>query len=243
MMAVPTKKRIYLVDDEADIRALVCEALEEYGFEAMAFASGQALRQAIQRHPPDLCLVDLGLPDMDGLALVRALWEDVRFGVVILTGRAALTDRVLGLELGADDYIVKPFIPRELVARVRTVIRRREQLLAGQTTPGLSRASFAGWIFDPGTLALNHNDGRQECLSAAEAALLSFFLRAPHRLLSREQLQKGDSGRDDLPFDRSIDVRISRIRKKIEQDPREPQIIRTVYGAGYIFSADVIWRA
>jgi len=238
---VDAKKLVYLVDDEADIRALVTATLQDYGFRTLAFASGREVREAIRRQPPDLCLVDLGLPDMDGLALVRELWEDVRFGVVILTGRGGLSDRVLGLELGADDYIVKPFEPRELVARIKTVIRRRDQLVSATTARTAASARFAGWTFDLGELSLVSADGRRESLSAAEAALLVALLKSPKRVLSREQLQSVDDGRDDLPFDRSIDVRISRIRKKIEDDPRKPQLIKTVYGAGYLFVADVAW--
>lgn len=239
------KKLVYLVDDEADVRRLVVATLQDYGLRTLAFASGRDVRQAIQRQPPDLCLVDLGLPDMDGLSLVRELWGDVRFGVVILTGRGDLSDRVLGLELGADDYIVKPFEPRELVARVKTVIRRREQLVATATSgsaPGEAvTAGFGGWTYDPGNLTLSAADGRRETLSAAEAVLLAALLRTPNRVLTREQLQSADDGRDDLPFDRSIDVRISRIRKKIEDDPRSPRLIKTVYGAGYLLAAEVTW--
>lgn len=235
------KKLVYLVDDEADIRALVCATLQDYGFHTVAFGSGREVRNAIRRQAPDLCLVDLGLPDMDGLALVRELWEDVRFGVVILSGRGALSDKVLGLELGADDYIAKPFEPRELVARVKTVIRRRDQLLSMSATGAPTVARFAGWVFDLGDLSLEHADGRRDSLSAAEAGLLLALLKAPRRVLSREQLQFTPEDRDDGPFDRSIDVRISRIRKKIEGDPRHPQLIKTVYGAGYLFAGDVAW--
>jgi two-component system, OmpR family, response regulator len=236
------RKRIYVVDDDPDVRALLRSVLENFGFAVEAFATGQAARAAVRRDAPDLCLVDLGLPDMDGLTLVRELWEDVRFGVVVLTGRGDVSDRVLGLELGADDYIVKPFEPRELVARVKTVIRRREQLTAaagGGAGPG--KARFSGWTFDLGELLLTSPDGRQENLTAAEAELLTALLKAPRRVLSREQLQGPESDRDDMPFDRAIDVRISRIRKKIEPDPRAPKLIKTVYGAGYLFTVDVTW--
>lgn len=236
-----TKKLVYLVDDEADIRTLVCATLQDYGFHTVAFANGRDVRIAIRRQPPDLCIVDLGLPDMDGLSLVRELWEDVRFGVVILSGRGALSDKVLGLELGADDYIAKPFEPRELVARVKTVIRRRDQLLSMSAAGAAAVARFAGWTFDLGNLSLTDGAGRLETLSAAEAGLLLALLKAPKRVLSREQLQSAQDDRDDGPFDRSIDVRISRIRKKIEADPRHPQLIKTVYGAGYLFAGDVEW--
>lgn len=234
------KKRIYVIEDEADIRTLLRQVLEEYGYAVTVLANGRDARQAIRREAPDLCIVDLGLPDMDGLTLVRELWEDVRFGVIILTGRGGVSDRVLGLELGADDYIVKPFEPRELVARVNSVIRRRDQLANASASPA-SRARFADWVFDSGNLMLSAEDGRQESLTAAESRLLLSLLRAPKRVLSREQLQGDDQDCDDFPFDRSIDVRISRIRKKIEADPKTPRLIKTVYGAGYLFAADVAW--
>ena len=181
---------------------------------------------------------------------MRELWEDVRFGVVVLTGRGDVSDRVLGLELGADDYIVKPFEPRELVARVKTVIRRREQLTTAAAAGASGKAQFGDWVFDLGDLTLTMSDGRQESLTAAEAELLTALLKAPRRVLSRDQLQGPESDRDDAPFDRAIDVRISRIRKKIEPDsrspepdPQNPKIIKTVYGAGYLFTADVKWTA
>ena len=235
------KKRLYLIEDDPDIRKLVRGLLEGYGYDVQTFGSGRDARQAIRRDVPDLCIVDLGLPDMDGLTLVRELWEDVRFGVIILTGRGDVSDRVLGLELGADDYIVKPFEPRELVARVNSVIRRRDQLADARDSMPSGRAQFADWVFDLGNLSLVSADGRQESLTAAEAGLLVGLLKSPKRVLSREQLQGDDLDRDDFAFDRSIDVRISRIRKKIEADPKSPRLIKTVYGAGYLFTAEVAW--
>jgi DNA-binding response OmpR family regulator len=234
------RKRIYVIEDDSDIRVLLRQVLEGYGYGVTTFASGRDARQAIHRDAPDLCIVDLGLPDMDGLTLVRELWGDVRFGVIILTGRGGVSDRVLGLELGADDYVVKPFEPRELVARINSVIRRREQLACAAAACS-RRARFADWLFDSGDLSLTHADGRQEALTAAEAQLLLTLLKAPKRVLSRDQLQGDDPEGDDCPFDRSIDVRISRIRKKIEPDPKTPRLIKTVYGAGYLFAADVGW--
>lgn len=240
---VGQRKRIYLIEDEADIRRLVADVLEGYGYEVSCWASGREARAAILRQAPDLCLVDLGLPDMDGLTLVRELWEDVRFGVIILSGRGGTSDRVLGLELGADDYVVKPFEPRELVARVNSAIRRREQLAAAapSAADNTARARFGPWVFDLGNLTLTADDGRQESLTAAEASLLLTLLKAPKRVLSRDHLQGSDQERDDFPYDRSIDVRVSRIRKKIEEDPRAPRLIKTVYGAGYLFAGDVTW--
>ncbi|WP_051341169.1 response regulator transcription factor [Azospirillum halopraeferens] len=235
------RKLVYVVDDDPDVRDLLRTVLGGFGYAVSVFGSGKAVKAAIRRDPPDVAIVDLGLPDMDGLTLVRELWEDVRFGVIVLTGRGDVSDRVLGLELGADDYIVKPFEPRELVARVNTVIRRRRQLMAAGRRSEGARARFAGWTIDFGDLTLTAEDGRQETLTAAEAALLGMLLKAPRRVLSREQLQSADTERGDLPFERAVDVRISRIRKKIEPDPRAPQLIRTVYGAGYLLACDVAW--
>ncbi|MBP2312572.1 response regulator transcription factor [Azospirillum soli] len=235
------RKIVYVVDDDPDVRDLLRTVLGGFGYAVSVFGSGRAVRAAIRREPPEVAIVDLGLPDMDGLTLVRELWEDVRFGVIVLTGRGDVSDRVLGLELGADDYIVKPFEPRELVARVNTVIRRREQLMAVSRNGATGKARFAEWTFDVGDLTLTADDGRRETLTAAEAALLSMLLKAPRRVLSREQLQSAELDRGDLPFERAVDVRISRIRKKIEPDPRSPKLIRTVYGAGYLFAADVTW--
>ncbi|MGC2857050.1 response regulator transcription factor [Novispirillum sp. DQ9] len=237
-------RTIYVVEDDPDVRDLVERVLTDYGFTVTLFAGGQALLAAIRHKAPDLCLIDLGLPDMDGLALVRALFGDVRFGVVILTGRGDVSDRVLGLELGADDYIVKPFEPRELVARVNSTIRRKEQVLAASMPAAASRrlARFAAWRFDAGNLCLLDAAGQAQQLSKAEADLLSAFLRAPKRVLSRDQLQDDAVYRDDPVFDRAIDVRISRLRKKLGDDPRKPALIKTVYGAGYLFTADVAWE-
>jgi DNA-binding response OmpR family regulator len=235
------RKRVYLIEDDIDLCDMVRGILESYGYQIAAYHTGRDARAAIRRDPPDLCLVDLALPDMNGLDLVRELWTDVRFGLIILTGRAEVSDRVLGLELGADDYIVKPFEPRELVARVGSVLRRRDQLLRSAHDLGSSRVRFGSWIFDVGNLTLTHDDGHQEGLTAAEADLLLAFVKAPNRVLSREQLQADPPTGDDFPYERSIDVRISRLRKKIEVDPRKPQLIKTVYGAGYVLARDVTW--
>ena len=235
------KKCVYLVEDDLDICEMVRGLLETYGYAFAAFQTGRDARLAIRREAPDLLIVDLNLPDMNGLDLVRELWTDVRFGLIVLTGRAEVSDRVLGLELGADDYVVKPFEPRELVARVGAVLRRHDQLIAAARNVDQSRARFGPWTFDVGNLTLTRDDGHVENLTAAEAALLLMFARAPNRVLSREQLQADSDDGDDFPYERSIDVRISRLRKKIEVDPRKPQLIKTVYGAGYVLAKDVIW--
>ncbi|MFC6669204.1 response regulator transcription factor [Marinobacterium aestuariivivens] len=228
---------IYVVDDEADICTLVCDELNRFGYETRSFNTGGRAAQAIRRRLPDLCIVDLGLPDMDGLGLVRELCAHQGIGIMILSGRDSTPDRVLGLELGADDYITKPFEPRELVARANSLLRRLEQIDNQDGESARRRASFADWTFDPGTLTLTRSSGESEVLSTAEAELLDSLLRAPRQILSRDQLL----GERADPFDRSIDVRMSRIRKKIETDPKNPSIIKTIYGAGYMLAAEVRW--
>ena len=229
---------IFVVEDEADIARLIVGTLAEYGFRCETFGTGRALLARAKRMQPELAILDLGLPDMDGLQVLRELQEQHPCAALILTGRDGLTDRVLGLELGADDYLVKPFEPRELVARVRSILRRYQKA-ATPEPGGHSAVHFAGWHFDIGRLNLVADDGREVSLSAAEAALLQTLLKRPNKILTREQL----IGERELdPFDRSIDVRISRLRRKLEDDPQDPKIIKTVYGAGYLLCAAVVWE-
>lgn len=233
---------IYIVDDEIAICELLQTQLATYGYLTQAFQTGVAARAAIAYEVPDLCIVDLGLPDMDGLQLVRELMDNCQTGVIILSGRGSLPDKVLGLELGADDYISKPFEPRELIARVNSIIRRIEKASSHESSVSnnLSRqARFDDWCFDVATLTLSNEDGRSELLSAAEAELLLSLLQAPRQILSRDQLMNARTN----AFDRCIDVRMSRIRKKIEPNPKAPKFIKTVYGAGYMFTSEVQWAS
>ena len=231
---------ILILEDEADIARLIRDALAEYGFRSEHVATGRELLARAGQSSPDLVIVDLGLPDMDGMQVVRELQEGNPCAVLILTGRNDLTDRVLGLELGADDYIVKPFEPRELVARVRSILRRYQRAAAPESGPDDRKiAVFGNWRFDTGRLSLARLGGEEIGLSAAEAALLLALLQRPNRILSREQLL---GERDVDPFDRSIDVRMSRLRRKLDDDPHHPKLIKTVYGAGYLFSAQVVWE-
>ncbi|MDO6506258.1 response regulator transcription factor [Colwellia sp. 4_MG-2023] len=236
MTLVNTKPLIYVIDDEPEICSLVCQELERYNFKTQAFCTGKEALLAIRKQLPSLCIIDLGLPDMDGLSLVKELFDDKKIGVIILSGRNSLPDKVLGLELGADDYIGKPFDPRELVARVNSIIRRLVVSELPETT--LQTASFGDWTFEQSTLTLENNKGGSFMLSAAEAEILMILLKAPRQILSRERLLSLDA----TSFDRSIDVRMSRLRKKIEQDHKHPKIIKTVYGAGYIFTLEVTWQ-
>ncbi|MBL8447400.1 MAG: response regulator transcription factor [Zoogloeaceae bacterium] len=231
--------QVLVLEDEPEVARLICASLADYGLQAETVPTGRELLKRAQRSAPDLCLIDLGLPDMDGLQVLKELQEHAPCAVMILTGRNDVSDRVLGLELGADDYLVKPFEPRELVARARSILRRYQRGASDApvtVSPGV--AHFNGWTFDPGRHHLLTPAGEEVGLSAAEAALLHTLLRRPNRILTREQLL---GERDVDPFDRSIDVRISRLRRKLDDDPQNPRLIKTVYGAGYLFTAGVTW--
>ncbi len=238
-----SSKLIYMIEDERDIAELVCSELRRFGYDTEHFRTGAQAIQAIRRRSPALCLVDLGLPDIDGLALVRELCEKHQLAVMILSGRSSLPDRVLGLELGADDYMIKPFDPRELVARVSSLLRRLDKCAQPEVSQAVRLAQFGGWCFDQATLTLSHQDGRNDRLSSAEADLLLLLLRAPQQILSRDRLMGDLVGRESIPFERSIDVRMSRIRKKLEEDPKVPKLIKTIYGVGYLLSVPVQWQA
>lgn len=232
------KKLIYVVDDEKDICKLVSTEFAPFGHQVESFYTGTQAIKAIKEKKPDACIIDLGLPDMDGLGLVGFLLDATDTAIIILTTRDSLPDKILGLELGADDYISKPFDPSELVARTNSVLRRIDKINTLPLTSDLPKcARFSGWKFDTASLTLIHDDGRIKSLSAAETELLVTLLKSPKQILTRDQLLKN---RDDL-FDRSVDVSMSRIRKKLEVDPKHPSIIKTVYGAGYIFASSVEW--
>ena len=236
MTAKAEDKSIFVIEDDAEVARIVCRSLEQFGFQAEHLRTGRELRQRLRDVEPGLCIVDLQLPDVDGMELVRELQEKHGCGILILTGRHDVTDRVVGLEMGADDYVSKPFEPRELVARVRSILRRHAGVAAGAKQHAVAR--FSGWTFDVNLFALTGPDGREVSLSAAEARLLKTLLENANRILTREQLL---CDRALAPYDRSIDVRISRLRQKIEKDPRDPQLIKTVYGAGYLMSTAVAW--
>ncbi len=229
---------IYVLDDDVDICRLVCATLREFGFEASECHTAAALQRLLLVRVPDLCIVDLGLPDADGMDVVRDLQARFVCGVIVLTGRGYLSDRVMGLELGADDYVVKPFEPRELVARARSVLRRQDKSRSSQMQVRSQHAEFGGWRFRVDSNLLVSPGGQEWTLSAGEARMLLLFLQRPNRILAREQLC-GD--RDLSALDRGVDVRVSRLRRKLESDPQSPKTIRTVYGAGYLLATEVRW--
>ena len=227
---------VTILDDEPEIRAILTEALEEAGFRTQCFGRAREFEAALQRVTPDVCLVDLSLPDTDGLALVHRLALERGATVIIISGRAQVQDRVTGLELGADDYITKPFDPAEVVARIRARLR------AGRAAPQSGQtARFNGWTAHFDRYMLEDESGAETPFSHAEGEVLRLFLDSPKRLISRAQMQDALGGAAGESFDRAMDVRISRLRTKLREDPKNPRLIKTIYGAGYIFLGDVSW--
>ncbi|HXH01721.1 MAG TPA: response regulator [Candidatus Competibacteraceae bacterium] len=231
--------RLLVVDDEADIGKLIRSYFSQQGYMVDAVLDGEAMRRFLAQHPVDLVLLDLGLPGEDGLSLARYLREHHALGIIILTGRGKTVDRIVGLEVGADDYVVKPFDLRELLARVRSVLRRLHAVPANATHAAPPALSFAGWRVHLGSRQVLAADGRPVTLTSGEFDLLSIFLHNPQRVLSRDHLMTLIHHRQATPFDRSIDVQISRLRHKLEADPNQPQLIKTVRGVGYLFAAPV----
>ncbi|WP_134680824.1 response regulator transcription factor [Paracoccus ravus] len=225
---------IAILDDEPEIRRLLASALEEAGFRTQCFARATEFEAALRRIQPDACLIDLGLPDRDGLALVHRLACETGAAIIIISGRAQVQDRVTGLELGADDYIIKPFEPAEVVARIRARLRKPAREAAGER----KLIRFAGWTVDFERYALTSPEGEENPISHAEAEVLRLFLDNPRRLISRAQMLESLGGSAGDSFDRAMDVRISRLRTKLGEDPKSPRLIKTIYGAGYIFLAE-----
>lgn len=230
---------ILVVDDQRDIREPLGRYLEKQGFRVSLAAGAAEARDLLRRSAVDLVVLDIMMPGEDGLSLCRYLRESANMPVILLTAMADDADRIVGLEVGADDYVVKPFNPRELLARVKAVLRRTNSLPRSHEAPADQRIAFDRWIFDAGRRELVGTDGVAVPLSAAEYRLLSALVQRPRMVLTRDQLLDLTSGREAQPFDRAIDNQISRLRKKIEADPRNPAIIKTVWGGGYVFAADV----
>lgn len=228
---------IGIVDDETDITTLLANYLHGHGYRASELHSGAALMALMKQDPPDLVLLDLGLPGEDGFSIARQLREHFRCGLVIVTGRGDAVDKIVGLEVGADDYVTKPFDLRELLARVKAVLRRTAPPSA--PTPVRELFGFSGWSLDVGARRLTDAQGAETLLTAGEFDLLCALLRQAGRVLSRDALLAQTRGRDGGPFDRTIDVQVGRLRKKIELEPEDPQIIKSVRGAGYVVVAPV----
>ncbi len=228
---------IAVLDDEVDITLLLANYLQGHGFRVTQVHNGRALMALMDTDPADLVLLDLGLPGEDGFSIARRMRENWRCGLVIVTGRGDAVDKVVGLEVGADDYVTKPFDLRELVARVKAVLRRLTPELpapAASAAVSADKLRFAGWQLDTAARSLRNPQGEAVVLTGGEFDLLQAFARHPGRVLSRDFLLAQTRGREAAPFDRTIDVQVGRLRKKIEADADDPQLIKSVRGAGYI---------
>jgi len=230
---------ILVVDDHRDIRDLIAKYLVKHGLRVTVADGGGALRRVLQASAIDLVVLDIMMPGEDGLSLCRFLRETTDIPVILLTAMAEETDRVVGLEIGADDYLTKPFNPRELLARIRAVLRRAQSLPRQRDTVPANRLAFDRWRLDVEQRELIGDDDVVTPLSNGEFLLLSAFLARPNMVLSRDQLLDLTRGRAANAFDRSIDNLVSRLRRKIEADPKNPTLIKTVWGGGYRFTASV----
>jgi two-component system OmpR family response regulator len=235
-----SEPHIIVVDDHSDIRDLVGAYLSKHGFKVSVAESGAALRKLLDRMTADLVILDVMMPGEDGLAVCRQLRSNSDLPVIFLTAMADDTDRIIGLELGADDYLVKPFNPRELLARVRAVLRRSSNIVAPREIARDQVIAFEGWSLNVRRRELHSAEGLGVALSTAEFRLLKVFLDNPHSVLTRDELLNRTVGRAADTFDRSIDNQVSRLRKKIEPDPKNPTIIQTHWGGGYSLSVGVV---
>jgi len=230
---------ILVVDDDPEIRRLLQTYLEKNGLRVTTVADGNGMWMALERSHVDLIVLDLMLPGVDGLELCRMLRTRSRIPVIMLTARGDEMDRILGLEMGADDYLAKPFSARELLARIKVVLRRVRDLPLDLLDDAPEQLAFAGWTLDTRTQNLTSPDGVVVVLSQAEYRLLHVLLTHPNRTLTRDQLLDLTQGREAGPFDRSVDVLIGRLRRRLNDDAKEPALIKTVRGRGYLFAAKV----
>lgn len=234
---------VLIVDDDREIRDLLGRFLAKHGYRTTAVVDGREMWKALDERAIDLVVLDVMLPGDDGLALCRQLRSRSSVPVIMLTAMGEEVDRIVGLEMGADDYLAKPFNPRELLARIKAVLRRTNSVpnaaaVAAESAAGRA-LGFAGWTMRIDQRSLTSPEGVLVPLSTGEFDLLAAFVAHPQRVLSRDQLLDLARGRDAQPFDRSIDVQVSRLRRKIEANPAEPTLIRTVRGGGYLFAAKV----
>ena len=230
--------KILVVDDDPDVRDIVERCLADAGYQVLLLEDGSKVFDTISENAIDLAIVDLVLPDTDGLMLTRKIKEHSDIGVVILSGRGETTEKIIGLEVGADDYLSKPFEPRELLARVRSVLRRISQE-SPESSVEVTVFAFDDWRLDITARTLSSPKGEAVELSSGEFNLLKAFVEHPNRVLSRDQLLDYTHANDTPAFDRSVDVRVGRVRKKIEVDPQNPQFIKTIRNGGYMFAAKV----
>lgn len=233
---------ILVVDDDRDIRELTARFLRKHGLRCSLAADGREMFRSLADGAIDLVVLDIMMPGEDGLSLCRRLRVDSRLPVIMLTALDEDADRIIGLEIGADDYLTKPFNPRELLARIRAILRRTQSPPPPALSEGeadFSGLRFAGWRLDLEARALTSPAGAVVALTSGEFDLLKALAERPGRVLSRDQLLDLTSGREAAPFDRSIDVQVSRLRRKLQDDPRQPALIKTVRNGGYIFAAPV----
>ena len=232
---------ILVVDDDREIRDLLARFLVKHGLRVTTARDGGEMRKALDDWKIDLVVLDLMMPGEDGLSLTRWLRaQGTSLPIVMLTAMGEDTDRIVGLEMGADDYLAKPFNPRELLARIKAVLRRVQTVPSPTESKSCgTRLRFDGWTLDVSTRDLESKDGVVVALSAGEFDLLQAFVEHPRRVLSRDQLLDLARGRTAVPFDRSIDIQVSRLRRKLGDDAKEPQLIKTVRGGGYLFTAEV----
>jgi two-component system phosphate regulon response regulator OmpR len=234
------RHRILVVDDDSDVRFMLERYLTRHRFQVDTVENGARMREVIGGGDFDLVVLDLNMPGEDGISLARYLRDNHRVGIIMLTAAAEVVDRIVGLEVGADDYVTKPFEPRELLARIKSVIRRMEDPSprpAERSPDHGPRIAFGECSLDLDAHKLYGEDGEEITITSMEFDLLKAFADNPNKVLSRDQLLNLAHNRDWEPFDRSIDIRITRLRRKIEPEPKKPQIIKTVRGAGYIFLA------
>lgn len=233
---------VLVVDDDREIRDLLGRFLTKHGYRVTAVQDGKDMRRALADWHIDLVVLDLMLPGEDGLSLCRDLRARSQIPVIMLTMMGEETDRIIGLEMGADDYLPKPFNPRELLARVKAVLRRAQGVATGASgtnAPGRKTLRFNGWKLDLGLRRLESPQQLVVELTAREFDLLVAFVEHPQRVLTRDQLLDLSHGRAEIPFDRSVDMQVSRLRHKIEANPKEPELIKTVRGGGYVFAGIV----
>jgi two-component system OmpR family response regulator len=230
---------VLVVDDDREIRSLLSEYLRKAGYRVMAVGDGKGMWAELEAAHPDVVVLDVMLPGDDGLTLCRDLRARSQVPIIMLTARGEETDRIVGLEMGADDYLAKPFSPRELLARIKSVLRRARSLPENLQPAPAGRVRFAGWGLDMTARNLTAPDGVVVALSGAEHKLLSIFVAHANRVLTRDQLMDLMRGREAYPLDRSIDVQVSRLRRRLRDDAREPVLIKTVRGEGYVLAAQV----
>lgn len=234
---------ILIVDDDPEIRRLLVDYLARNGIEAISARDGRQMWQQFDRHAVDLVVLDLMLPDTDGLTLCRDLRTKSNTPVLMLTARGEETDRIVGIEMGADDYLVKPFNPRELLARIKSILRRTRALPPNLRPESARCLSFAGWCLDTAARLLIAPDGVATPLSGGEYRLLRILLDHPNRVMNRDQLTEMIHGREAEAYDRAIDVQVSRLRQRLRDDSREPELIKTVRGEGYVLAASVLRKS